>query len=160
MQRCSTLINPINVLQHRPYELVSAPQKRILGGVSRGSYPAQVTVYPYNEYIRGTNPVVRHVMSLTWTPTRILANQRTPNHAKTQPLHDSNTRARAPNLVASQELTGGYSYPASVTVYRYNGHIAGTNLALLLWSAFKWAMTMLCVCETAQPQPSCSVDFV
>ena len=79
---------------------IRAPKKGILRGLSRGPYPAQVTVYPYNGYIRGTNPIVRHVMSLTWTPARILATQRTPKHAITQPLHDSNTRARAPNLVA------------------------------------------------------------
>ena len=75
----------------------------IIGAHNRGPYPAQVTVYPYNRYIRGTNPVVRHVMSLTWTLKRIRANQRAKKHAATQPLHDSNTRAPAPNLVASWE---------------------------------------------------------
>ena len=38
-----------------------------LGGLTRGSYAAHVTVYPYNGYIRSTNPIVRHVRSLTWT---------------------------------------------------------------------------------------------
>ena len=80
---------------------IRAPQKGILGVRSRGPYPAQVTVYPYSEYIGGTNPVVRHVMSLSCTLKRMHANQRPPKHAATQPLHDSNTRAPAPNLVAS-----------------------------------------------------------
>ena len=80
---------------------IRAPKKGILRGLRRGSYPAHVTVYPYNGYIAGTNPIVRHVMSLTWTTKRMRANQHTPKHAATQPLHGSNTRARAPNLVAS-----------------------------------------------------------
>ena len=62
---------------------IRAPKKRILGGLSRGSYPAHVTVYPYNGYIRSTNPIVRCVMSLTWTMKRMRANQRTPKHAVT-----------------------------------------------------------------------------
>ena len=37
MQRCSTLINPINVLQHHPYELVSAKFVR-LKSASKGEY--------------------------------------------------------------------------------------------------------------------------
>ena len=80
---------------------IRAPKKGILGVRSRGPYPAQVTVYPYSEYIGGTNPVVRHVMSLSCTLKRMRANQRPQKHAATQPLHDSNTRAQAPNLVAS-----------------------------------------------------------
>ena len=80
---------------------IRAPQKRIIGGLRTSSYTARVTVYPYNGYIAGTNPIVRHVMSLTWTTKRMRANQHTPKHAATQPLHGSNTRARAPNLVTS-----------------------------------------------------------
>ena len=34
------------------------------------------------------------------------ANQHTPKHAATQPLHGSTARARAPNLVTSKELGG------------------------------------------------------
>ena len=79
---------------------IRAPKKGILRRLSRGSYPAHVTVYPYNRYMQGTNPVVRHVMSLTCTLKRIYANQCAPKHAATQPLPDSNTRAPAPNLVA------------------------------------------------------------
>ena len=80
---------------------IRTPKKGILGGMCRVPYPARVTVYPYNGYIAGTNPIVRHVMSLTWTLKRMRANQRTPKHAATQPLHGSNTRARAPKLVTS-----------------------------------------------------------
>ena len=60
-----------------------APKKGILRGLGRGSYPAHVTVYPYNGYIKSTNPIVRHVISLTWTMKRMRANQRTPKHAVT-----------------------------------------------------------------------------
>ena len=84
---------------------IRAPKKRILGGMRRVPYTAQVTVYPYNGYITGTNPIVRHVKSLTCTLKRMCANQRAPKHAATQPLHDSNTRAPAPNLVASAEFS-------------------------------------------------------
>ena len=68
---------------------VRAPQKCILGVRRRGSYLDNVTVYPYNGHITGTNPIVRHVMSLTCTLRRMCANQRAPKHAATQPLHDS-----------------------------------------------------------------------
>ena len=86
---------------------IRAPKKGILGVRSRGSYWDNVTVYPYNRYIRSTNPVVRHVMSLTCALARMHAHQHTPKHATTQPLHDSNTRAPAPNLVASWERRVG-----------------------------------------------------
>ena len=94
--QCSTA-SPVRARERQ----IRAPKKGILRGLRRGSYPAHVTVYPYNGYIKSTNPIVRHVMSLTWTMKRMRANQRTPKHAATQPLHGSNTRARAPNLVAS-----------------------------------------------------------
>ena len=67
----------------------------------RGSYRNNVTVNRYNGHIKGTNPIVRHVLSLTCTLIRMRGNQHVQKHAATQPLHDSNTRARAPNLVAS-----------------------------------------------------------
>ena len=51
-----------------------APKKGILRGLGRGSYPEHVTVYPYNGYITSTNPIVRYVMSLTWTIKWMLAN--------------------------------------------------------------------------------------
>ena len=105
---CTTLLNPnqpnqcIRASPVRARERqIRAPKKGILGVRRRGSYPTRVTVYPYNGCIRGTNPVVRHVMSLTCTLKRIPANQHVPKHAATQPLHGSNARARAPNLVAS-----------------------------------------------------------
>ena len=50
---------------------IRAPKKHILGGLGRASYSDRVTVYPYNGYIRSTNPIVRHVMSLTCTLARI-----------------------------------------------------------------------------------------
>ena len=105
---CATLLDPNQPSQYFTASTVRArerqtraPKKGILRGLRRGSYPAHVTVYPYNGYIKSTNPIVRHVMSLTWTMKRMRANQRTPKHAATQPLHGSNTRARAPNLVTS-----------------------------------------------------------
>ena len=89
--------SPVRAREHQ----IRAPEKGILGGIGRDSYPDDVTVYPYNGHIAGTNPIVRHVMSLTCTLKRIPANQHAPKHATTQPLHDSNARARAQNLVAS-----------------------------------------------------------
>ena len=86
---------------------IRAPKKHILGGLSRSSYWARVTVYPYNGHIKSTNPIVRHVMSLTCTLKRILANYSAPKHAKTQPLRGSNTHARAPNLMPSNDITVG-----------------------------------------------------
>ena len=70
----------------------------IIGHQSRASYWDNVTVYPYNGYIRSTNPIVWHVMSLTCTLKWILVNYGTPKHAKTQPLHHSNMRAWAPKV--------------------------------------------------------------
>ena len=88
---------PVRARQHQ----IRAPQKRILEGLSRGPYPYRVTVYPYNGYIRSTNPIVRHVMSLTCTMKWVRANQHAPKHAATLPLHYSNTHSQAPNLAAS-----------------------------------------------------------
>ena len=48
-----------------------------------GSYWDDITVYPYSEYIGGTNPIVRHVMSLTCTLARMRANQNAPKHTAT-----------------------------------------------------------------------------
>ena len=53
---------------------IHAPKKHILGGIGRDSYLDLVTVYPYNGYIKSTNPIVRHAMSLTCTMKRILVN--------------------------------------------------------------------------------------
>ena len=88
---CATQLNPnqpkhyfkASPVQARERQ-IRAPKKRILGGIRRVSYPAQVTVYPYNGYIRGTNPIVRHVTSLTWTLRRMHANPCAPKHARTQ----------------------------------------------------------------------------
>ena len=86
---------------------IRAPKKHILGGLSRCSYSDRVTVYPYNRHIKSTNSTVRHVMSLTCTLKQILVNYGAPKHAKTQPLHGSNTHARAPNLMPSYGITVG-----------------------------------------------------
>ena len=51
-----------------------APKKHILGGLSRISYWARVTVYPYKRRTKSTNPIVRHIMSLTCTLKQILVN--------------------------------------------------------------------------------------
>ena len=80
---------------------IRALEKHILGGLGRCSYWDRVTVYPYNGYIKSTNPIVRHAMSLTCTMKRILVKYGAPKHANTQPLHGSNTCARAPNLMPS-----------------------------------------------------------
>ena len=90
---CATLLDPnqpnqcIRASPVRARERqIRAPEKGILGGIGRDSYPDDVTVYPYNGHIAGTNPIVRHAMSLTWTTKRMRANQRDPKHAATQPL--------------------------------------------------------------------------
>ena len=87
---CATLLDPNQPSHYFTASTVRArerqtraPKKGILRGLGRGSYPAHVTVYPYNGYIKSTNPIVRHVMSLTWTMKRMRANQRTPKHAVT-----------------------------------------------------------------------------
>ena len=89
--------SPVRAREHQ----IRAHEKGILGVLRRGSYPTRVTVYPYDGHIRGTNPVVRHVMSLACTLQWIRANWHAPKHATTQLLHYSNMRARAPDLVAS-----------------------------------------------------------
>ena len=92
---------------------IRAPKKRIFGGLSIRPYSDRVTVYPYNGYIRGTNPIVQRVMSLTCTLRRMRANQRAPKHAATQPLHDSSRvhpgRGSSSNFWLKLEtvLTGG-----------------------------------------------------
>ena len=74
--------SPVRAREHQ----IRAPEKGILGGMRRVSYPTHVTVYPYNGYIAATNPVVRHVMSLTCNLKQMYADQRVPKHAATQPL--------------------------------------------------------------------------
>ena len=53
---------------------IRAPKKHILGGLTRVSYLGRVTVYPYNGYNKSTNPIVRHVTSLTCTLKRIIVS--------------------------------------------------------------------------------------
>ena len=108
MMTCATQLNPNQPNQYftaspvRARERqIRAPKKHVLRGLSRSSYRDNVTVYPYSGYITSTNPIVRHVTSLTRTLKQILVNYGAQKHAKTQPLHDSNTHARAPNLMPS-----------------------------------------------------------
>ena len=90
MMMCATQFNP-NQRNHyftassvrARVRQIRALEKCILGGLRRRSYWDNVTVYPYNGYIRSTNPIVRHVMSLTRTLKRMHANEHTPNHAAT-----------------------------------------------------------------------------
>ena len=67
----------------------STKSRGIIGAQSRGSYMYldNVTVDPYNRHIRSANPIMRHVMSLTWILKRICAKQHASKHAVTQPLH-------------------------------------------------------------------------
>ena len=69
---CATQLNPnqpnhyVTALPVRAREhQIRAPKKHIIWGLSRGSYSHRVTVYPYNGHIKSTNPIVRHVTSLT-----------------------------------------------------------------------------------------------
>ena len=110
-------VTPINPHQPNNYFTASSvpacePQIRALKKcifrvISRGSYLDRFTVYPYNRYIRSTNPIVRHVTSLTWTTKCMRAKYHAPKRTAIQPLHDSNTRARAPNFGTSSELRVG-----------------------------------------------------
>ena len=78
---CATQLNPnqpnhyitASPVRARDHQ-IRAPEKCILGVLGRGPYSDNVTVYPYNGYIRSTNPIVRHVMSLTWTMKWMRAN--------------------------------------------------------------------------------------
>ena len=105
---CAMLLNPnqpnhyfaASPVQARERQ-IRAPKKCIFRESSRVSYLAHVTVYPYNEYIRSTHFIVRHIRSLTWTMKWMRANYYAPKHAATQPLHDANTRTLAPNLRTS-----------------------------------------------------------
>ena len=73
--------------------IVLGARSNKIGKQSRASYMDHVTVYPYNGYIKSTNLIVRHVMSLTCTLKRLLVCYGTAKHAKTQHVNYSNTRA-------------------------------------------------------------------
>ena len=55
------IASPVRAREHQ----IHAPKMCILGGLSRGAYSVNVTVYPYKGYTRSTNLIVRHVVSLT-----------------------------------------------------------------------------------------------
>ena len=87
---CATQLNPnkpnhyFTALPVRARERqIRAPKKHILGGLRRGSYSDHVTVYPYNGYIRSTNPIMRKLESLQWVLIMMCATQLNPN----QPNH-------------------------------------------------------------------------
>ena len=106
---CATLLDPnqpnhyftASTVRARERQ-IRAPKKGTFRGLSRGSYRylEHVTVCPYNEYIRGTNPVMRHVMPLTCTLKRICADQYTPKHARS-PLF-CNFKSPAPKLTIAR----------------------------------------------------------
>ena len=52
----------------------STKSRHIIGAQCRGSYSDNVTINRYNGHITGTNPIVRHVKSLTCTLKWILVN--------------------------------------------------------------------------------------
>ena len=116
----------------------STKARHVIGAQTMGCYWDNVTVYPYNGYIRSTNPVVRHVISLTCTLERILVNWRALKHAKTQPLHYSNMRAQAPKRPARWRLAAHAascrSAAGTVTVPAVSGrvlpHILGKKMHL------------------------------
>ena len=151
---CATLLNPnqpnqcITASPVRARERqIRAPEKSILGGISRVPYPNRVTVYPYNRYMRSTNPIVRHVMSLTCTLARMHADQHAPKHATTQPLHDSNLKYARPSTKSRhiKGLTVGCSYWDNVTVYRYNRHTRSTNMNVRCSSIFLRTLILMLV---------------
>ena len=126
------------------YARPSTTSRDIIGAHTRDSYRAHVTVNPYNGCIRGTNPIVRHVGSLTCTLKQMRANQHAPEHAATQPLHDSNTRARAPNL-RTQKVTNKVTKQLAVKV----SLVRASYLIVLLGQCYR-----LDVRKTTQPQIS------
>ena len=98
---CATQLGP-----NQPNSCFTAPAVRARGrqkpslkrapwGPIVGPYSNNVTVYPYNACIAGTNPIVRRVMSLTWAQGRVHANQHAPQHAGTQPLDAQISHIRA-----------------------------------------------------------------
>ena len=69
--------SPVRAREHQ----IRAPEKGILGEMRRGCYPARVTVYPYSGYVKRTNPITRHAMSLTWSLKRMRSNQHNISHS-------------------------------------------------------------------------------
>ena len=149
---CATLLDPNQPNHHltaspvRARERqICAPEKCILGRLSRGSHPAYVTVYPYNRYIRSTNPVVRHAVSLTCTLKRMCAYQHVPKHAATQPLHWPKHARPGTKSRGTIRALRRSSYSDHCTGSRYNGHIEGTNMCVLCSYTFAWALIIMYV---------------
>ena len=105
--RCFTA-SPVRARERQ----IRAPEKGVLGGITRGPYWDNVTVYPYNRHIRGTNPIVRHVMSLACTLERMHANQHAPKHAKTQPLRHARPSTKSRGILGAQSRRSYLAHPA------------------------------------------------
>ena len=136
---------------------IRAPKEGILGVLRRGSYLEHVTVCPYNEYIRGTNPVMRHVMPLTCTLKRICADQYTPKHARS-PLF-CNFKSPAPKLT----ISGVSDLPGLPELTRASAGTAQAISRSAEASHPTWADTILkpiavrengCICGGARAQRS------
>ena len=69
--RSVLMIEPSAGLNFTPTRLATPVGAQHTG---RGSYAYNVTVNRYNGHITGTNHIVRHIMSLTWTLRRMRAN--------------------------------------------------------------------------------------
>ena len=103
---------------------IRAPKKGILGGLSRDSYPPHVTVYPYNGCIGSTNPIVRHVMSLTWTPKRMHANQRPPKTChNTTFTYMTQTHVPQHQIQISWHVAQWHVAPYELSAFRLSVHV-------------------------------------
>ena len=126
----------------------STKSRHIIGAHSRGSYAYNVTVNRYIGRITDTNPIMRRVTSLTCTLKRILVNYRAMQHAKTQPLHYSNTRAWAPKVWQTHwhrsVLTSVIDLNNDSTRYRYRDCILYESMMLSqVLSCGPWYSTVL-----------------
>ena len=131
---CATQLNPsqpnhcFTALPVRARERQScAPKKHIIGVHGRGSYSDRVTVYPYNGYIKSTNPIVRKLRSLQYIPIMMCATQLNPNqpnrHFTALPVRAREHQIRGPKKHILWVLSR-VSYSNRVTVYPYNRHLS------------------------------------
>ena len=153
---CATLLNPnqpnqcITASPVRARERqIRAPKRGILWVRCRCSYWDNVTVYPYNGCIRDTNPVVRHVMSLTCTLRRMRANQ---SAAKTCRNTTFTWLNCASPSTKSRDIIGARcrgSYWDNITVYPYDGYITGTNPIVRRVISLTWTLPRMCANQPA-----------
>ena len=144
--------SPVRAREHQ----IRAPEKCILGVLGRGPYWDNVTVYPYNGYIKSTNPIVRHAMSLTWTMKRILVNYSDTTFTFTWLKHElPSTKSR--HIIGAHSRS---SYPDNVTVYCYNEHRTDTNLHERCTGIPIWAPIVLFVkLHNLNQSAPCSYDI-